>query len=335
MKDTTIKFIDTNGETKYIVDYDTVSEDRYKSIQQMNQLHEWARKHNDKQTYFEKQGYKSLLVLTLAILFVAILNILKKQKTTEYTDIYDLIKNITDKDSFNSLILDLFPKSNQKNVKIVLKKLKLPINPNVSKIKNYFLDLSNYDVLFSAYGMTFFQKKDEYLLPYRIFIPELSENQFNKLNVEQKIVYNCIFTLHHDGFVREKSLKYLKDIEYDWVIPFKLNLLGDKVLNILIELNNQITEENKLKYQKFIKENHIFYNYLKSRVNSFWNEYHKDEYLCNSKCVIQCVKFDNKENSNLCKNHFTNDKNFILYHYPIKQQYPGFQIIEKLKIRNK
>ncbi|MGE7767412.1 hypothetical protein [Peribacillus sp. NPDC096540] len=44
-------------------------------------------------------------------------------------------------------------------------------------------------------------------IPERIYYNEPSLSQYNSLTDRQQIVLNCLFTRHHDGFVREENLK--------------------------------------------------------------------------------------------------------------------------------
>lgn len=111
-------------------------------------------------------------------------------------------------------------------------------------------------------------------IPERIYFSEpTSEN----LTTIQKYILDCIFTRHHNGFIRQKHLRNLLLCTDYWITPFCFRLLGEYVKDILPDIKVQI-ENNIENYLCFINENCELYNRTKSQMISYWNCYYRKEY---------------------------------------------------------
>lgn len=109
----------------------------------------------------------------------------------------------------------------------------------------------------------------------RIFFSEPTPELENNLSGTQKQILNCIYTRHFDGHIREKRLKYLLNIDYEWVLPFKLQLLGEFVIEILFELDKHITDNNSRGYKQLTLDNKKYWQQTKSRIVSWWDTDYK------------------------------------------------------------
>ncbi|WP_051359404.1 hypothetical protein [Paucisalibacillus globulus] len=49
--------------------------------------------------------------------------------------------------------------------------------------------------------------KSKMMIPERIYYDEPSILEFNSLTERQKVILSCLFTRHHNGFIREDNLK--------------------------------------------------------------------------------------------------------------------------------
>jgi hypothetical protein len=92
-------------------------------------------------------------------------------------------------------------------------------------------------------------------IPYRIYFNEPDPGIVSQLTCTQKAIFNCIYTRHHDGYVRQRRLEELAGINEYWVIPYTLQLLGEYVVEILQILDKVITDDNIEYYKSFIIEN--------------------------------------------------------------------------------
>lgn len=110
-------------------------------------------------------------------------------------------------------------------------------------------------------------------IPYRIYSPEPKlPSQINDLH---RTIISCIYTRHHDGFVREKYLAGLFGLSFSWVSPFVLQLVGEYVFEIVELIHRHIDEVDPAFYNRFAKENEDFIALIKARAISYWDCYHK------------------------------------------------------------
>ncbi len=110
---------------------------------------------------------------------------------------------------------------------------------------------------------------------YRIYFHEPIPELENELTETQKQILNCIYTRHHNGYIREKRLKSLFGFDHEWILPYKLQLLGEYVIEILFELDKHITDVNIQQYKQLTLNNRKYWEQTKSRMGSYWNEHYR------------------------------------------------------------
>ena len=131
-----------------------------------------------------------------------------------------------------------FPLNLKEDVQVVIDNL---------KIKDGDIHKRSYNVKINNILLT---------IPERIYF---SEPASGNLTTIQKYILDCIFTKHHDGFIRQKHLRNLLFCTEYWIIPFCFRLLGEYVKDILPDIKVQI-DNNIENYLYFISENNEFYN---------------------------------------------------------------------------
>ncbi len=67
----------------------------------------------------------------------------------------------------------------------------------------------------------------------------------------------------------------LFDKNEDWVAPFKLQLLGEYIFEILEVLDKHINDKSIASYMKIVSENPKYWQQTESRMISYWNEYYR------------------------------------------------------------
>ena len=109
-------------------------------------------------------------------------------------------------------------------------------------------------------------------IPYRIYYDEpIQEN----LTESETFLLDCIFTRHHNGFVREKRLrKILKSDDY-LATPFIVQLLGEYVVEILTVIKDNLSSTQIDNLIKLKTDNPKFFETTEKRVQSYWNCYYK------------------------------------------------------------
>lgn len=116
-------------------------------------------------------------------------------------------------------------------------------------------------------------------VPYRIYNEPLTMTQMNSFTHHQQLIVNCIFTRHHNGFIRHEMVKKIIQIhpilkEDDFVILYIFLLIGEYVAEICEDLYPYI-KANKSVIQQFIKNNKEFSYLTYQRSVSYWNEYYR------------------------------------------------------------
>lgn len=118
------------------------------------------------------------------------------------------------------------------------------------------------------------------IIPERIYYNEPSSSQINSLTEQQQVILACLFTRHHNGFVREENLRKIIHLsnDYIWIIPYLIRLTGEYVIEILQVIKSNLDKVNKGKIKDFIIDNPKFYNTIESRVVSYWDFYYRNLY---------------------------------------------------------
>jgi len=90
---------------------------------------------------------------------------------------------------------------------------------------------------------------------------------------------NCLFSRHHDGYVRERCLKNVIGSSNTWVVPYVIKLTGEYVIEILNVIYQHLPFLNHEIYRDFLRNNPQFYTLTKCRVMSYWDCYYRWQHL--------------------------------------------------------
>jgi hypothetical protein len=171
---------------------------------------------------------------------------------------------------YREILLNAFPRSLKNDVESVLDILPFEVN-NVKLCDGKIHKVEN---LIHLDFQTVLLEGEHLSIPNRLYFnePELEKEQ--KLTNSQKVILNCIYLRHHNGYVRQCHLEKINSNEY-WITPFTFKLLGEYVLEILEVLDGQL-DNNKLdNYKRFAIENPKYYQQTENRMISYWNEYYR------------------------------------------------------------
>lgn len=112
--------------------------------------------------------------------------------------------------------------------------------------------------------------------PYRIYFIDIDSKEINDLTDKQKEILYCIYTRSNNGYVREKYLKKLFQIDFDdWAISFIVKICDEYVIEILELIYNQLKERDNSDIQNFCLENKVTIYKSYSRMISYWNEFYR------------------------------------------------------------
>lgn len=121
-------------------------------------------------------------------------------------------------------------------------------------------------------------KGESIQIPYRIYHPELEQKATISLTYSQRIILACLYTRHHDGFIREKHVTQLMGSHDYWVPPFLLQLFGEYVVEIVLAIARQVNQLEQSLIAQFAQDNQQFICLTRSRVVSYWNCYYRWKY---------------------------------------------------------
>jgi hypothetical protein len=129
-------------------------------------------------------------------------------------------------------------------------------------------------------------------IPYRIYAEPLSTQEVDGLPEELRVIAACWFSRHHDGRVRERSLRAIPAYDSEWVISYILPLLGEYVLPILEVIWDRRDRFDATALAAWIEKNPTLYKTIKRRVASYWNCYYRSEHPDFSRYVgCQLIEF--------------------------------------------
>ena len=117
--------------------------------------------------------------------------------------------------------------------------------------------------------------------PSRIYTEEAqlsSSLKLIRLNSTQKEILYCLFSRHHDGYVREKCLKKVILSNNKFTTPYIIQLLGEyvfEIIEIIYENRENLNHKNMVEY---IRENPKHFEITKQRVYSYWDCYYRRAY---------------------------------------------------------
>lgn len=116
------------------------------------------------------------------------------------------------------------------------------------------------------------------MIPSKINVQELSEQQIAAFNPEQIRIMNCLYTRHHDAVIREKYLMKILNETQEYVVPFVMQLLGEHIEEIGYIIFKKWKRINSPMYLAFSMQNPNFVRQTHQRIISFWRIYYKSKY---------------------------------------------------------
>jgi len=119
-------------------------------------------------------------------------------------------------------------------------------------------------------------------IPYRIYAAEPSPDRQEAQLPIQRAVIDCLYTRHHDGWVRQRRLERVIGLVEPWVTPFVVQLIGEYVEEILLVVQRNLLPGLAAAgsvvdsvYGGFAAENPQFVARTRQRVASYWDCYHR------------------------------------------------------------
>lgn len=116
--------------------------------------------------------------------------------------------------------------------------------------------------------------KHNVVIPYRIH-HEGSEQDGRSLSRTQSIMYSCLLTRHHNGYVRQRQLEHVLPVSEPWVVPFVVQLTGEYVIEMLNKCESRFHLLDPVLYGTFIRDNPKYFQTTRDRMISYWDCYYR------------------------------------------------------------
>jgi hypothetical protein len=107
---------------------------------------------------------------------------------------------------------------------------------------------------------------------------------WEELSPVQHRILHCLYTRHHDGFVRQRHLEQIVGSAQPWVVPFVLQIVGEYVVELLLAIRGGLANldtpgtAQHMVYGRFIAANPDFFHLTRQRVASYWDCYYRGLY---------------------------------------------------------
>jgi ribosomal protein S18 acetylase RimI-like enzyme len=121
-------------------------------------------------------------------------------------------------------------------------------------------------------------------IPGRIYHPEPAPEALRALSPVQQAILHCLYTRHHDGFVRQRHLAQIIGSLEPWVIPYVVRPVGEYVVEIVSDIHRALEDLDRpgstihAAYGRFLADNPNFLTMTRQRVISYWSCYHRSAY---------------------------------------------------------
>jgi hypothetical protein len=113
----------------------------------------------------------------------------------------------------------------------------------------------------------------------RIYHPKPEAAAVQALSPRQLTILQCLYTRHHNGYVRQQYVGDVVGSTEPWVIPFIIEITGEYIPEILVAIRRGLPEldvpgsAHNLGYGQFIRDNPAYFNRAQRRVVSYWSCY--------------------------------------------------------------
>jgi hypothetical protein len=121
-------------------------------------------------------------------------------------------------------------------------------------------------------------------IPYRIYNPTPEQSLLQQLDDERSLVLSCVYSRHHDGFVRQEFVSRILASDDACIIPFIVQLLGEYVVEICADVERFVLERLPTRpnlsqgFATFLADNPCYAALTEQRATSYWSCYHRRQF---------------------------------------------------------
>lgn len=114
-------------------------------------------------------------------------------------------------------------------------------------------------------------------IPMRLYLLEVDAERIKKLTSTQQTILYCLYTRHHDGYVREHYLQQLLKTRprNGWVLAYVIELASEyirEIVDIIVPAIEQWDSEVK---RRFVEDDPAYMKRIEDRMISYWNAYYR------------------------------------------------------------
>jgi hypothetical protein len=119
---------------------------------------------------------------------------------------------------------------------------------------------------------------------YRIYNAEIPTASLASLSPTGQLVAHCVYSRHHDGYVRQRSSEELVKVLEPWVAPYVAYLAGEYVLEIvevILDAIGDLADPDSplaVAYGAFAASNPELVDLIERRATSYWSCYYRGRY---------------------------------------------------------
>ena len=112
--------------------------------------------------------------------------------------------------------------------------------------------------------------------PYRIYYIDVSDEDLQALDTTQAMILHCIYSRHCDGFVREKHLRALLNMDFQaWAVPYIVKVCDEYVVELIELIYNSLKYQTNAIIKQFCAENYSSFCKSYNRMISYWDAYYR------------------------------------------------------------
>lgn len=112
-------------------------------------------------------------------------------------------------------------------------------------------------------------------IPARIYNPPLQGVHRGEQAEPEAAIIHCLYSRHHDGFVRQRHLEHLLPLTANWQAPFVFQIVGEYVVELIEILESSLDDDSQRMISAFAETNPELSARTHQRVASYWNCYYR------------------------------------------------------------
>lgn len=157
---------------------------------------------------------------------------------------------------------------------------------------------NNVNIGYSENGLEYCLNDVIIKIPYRMYFIDVESAKIDNFTDIQKEIFYCIYTRSINGYIREKYLRELLKLDFDyWAIPFIVKLSDEYIVEILEVIYDKLKIRNNYDIKQFCLENKNIINKSYSRMISYWNEFYRSKEPCfykyiGRKLFMECLGYN-------------------------------------------